>query len=113
MSEEEKDPDVHENHYFECACWSNEHMLVFTYDYCGEDDFRQNEIIVSTFLANDRNFFGRVRDAIKYVFGYKCKYGHFECTIINEFEVLRLKELCDKVINQSKKDNIPIDKKEV
>ncbi len=58
--------------YFECDCNSPEHTLVFTLD--RED----NEIYTSVFLNQYRPWWHRIWIATKYVFGYKCIYGHFE-----------------------------------
>lgn len=60
-----------ETHYFECECYSDEHALKFTFD---PDD---GELYLSVFLQK-RPFFKRLWAAIKYVFGYKSKYGDFE-----------------------------------
>ncbi len=69
-------PDM-KTDYLECSCFSPEHRLSFVYD---EED---NEIYVSVFLSQYHNFFERVWIGIKYVFGYKCKYGHFDNFILS------------------------------
>lgn len=75
--------------YFECSCDSNEHSLRFTHD--PEDD----EVYITTFLSQYRSFFKRVGVAVKYVLGYKCKYGHWDCTMLSKDEALRLKDWID------------------
>lgn len=72
--------------YFECACSCDEHRLVFTFD--PEDQ----EIYLSTFLAGGR-FWERLKRGVKYIFGYKCKYGHFDCTVFKPRDIIRLKNL--------------------
>ena len=76
--------------YYECACHSDEHRLVFTYE-PGD-----KEVYASTFLSNYHGIFGRIKNAIKYIFGYKCKYGHFDCFILHENDL-------DKMINMLNK----------
>jgi len=63
--------------YFECSCYSPENRLVFHYD---EED---NELYTEVYLFQYHNIFQRIWIAIKYIFGYKCRYGHFDCFILN------------------------------
>jgi hypothetical protein len=81
---------------FSCSCYSDEHELRFGYD---PDE---NDIFVSVFLP-DVPFFERVVNAIKYVFGYKCKYGHFECFLLrNVNDAKRLRLMLDDYIAGAK-----------
>ena len=55
-----------------CSCFSDEHNLQFTYD-------EEDKVIYTTiYLHQYRSFFKRVWVAIKYIFGYHCKYGHWD-----------------------------------
>ena len=78
------------NHYVECGCFADEHLLRFTLDAEAE------EIYTSVFLNHWQPWYKRAWHAIKYVFGYKCKYGHFDCTVIDSRNVGQLKELIAK-----------------
>ena len=60
-----------------CECSSNEHNIQVKHD---KED---NLFYLNIFLSNG-NFFYRLKNAIKYIFGYKCKYGHFEEIILGE-----------------------------
>ena len=82
--------------FFECACHSDEHTLKFGYD--PED----NELYTSVFLNQYQNVFKRVWIALKYVFGYKCKYGHWDCFIMRAEDGERLKSLLDRLIQGAK-----------
>ena len=79
-----------------CACHSDEHTLKFGYD--PED----NELYTSVFLNHYQNVFKRVWIALKYVFGYKCKYGHWDCFIMRAEDGERLKSLLDRLIQGAK-----------
>ena len=79
------------NEFFECSCFSDEHTLKFTYD---EED---NHLYTSVFLS-ERTFLKRVWFAVKYIFGYKCKYGHWDCFLLKEED----KERLINVVNQVK-----------
>lgn len=62
--------------YFECACFSEEHTLKFSFDPV------EKELYASIFLVED-NFWNRLVNGIKYILGYKCKYGHWNTWIFN------------------------------
>ena len=79
------------SHFFECVCHSDEHILRFMYD---KDD---NQFYTTIFLNQYRNIFKRIWIAIKYIFGYKCKYGHWDQWILKYEEVDRMKKLLDKI----------------
>jgi len=71
------------NEYYECQCSTPEHTLVFSID---EDD---GSVYTSIYLNQYNSFFKRVWIAIKYVFGYKSKYGHWDSTILNKKDYSR------------------------
>jgi hypothetical protein len=80
-----------EPQYFDCACHSSEHTLRFAWD---DED---NSIYTEVFLQHYRNFFQRMWVAVKYVFGYKCRYGHFDCFIMQAKDADRLKHMLNKL----------------
>jgi hypothetical protein len=85
---------IDESQFFECACHSDEHTLRFSF--IPSDDPLDNEVYSSVFLNQYHSFFGRLWVAIKYLFGYKCKYGHFDCFILKDADVDRMVELMTK-----------------
>ena len=89
-----------EKHYFECSCSSEEHTFSFHYD---PDD---GELYMSAFLNDWEAWYKRVWKAVKYVFGYKCKYGHWDCTILTQKQTQRLKELLERSLEDRKKQGI-------
>lgn len=89
-----------EDEYFECACHSDEHRLVFSYD--PDDDYP--DVFASMFINQYEGFFKRIWIAIKYIFGYKCKYGHFDCFMLKSKEDAgRLIHICQLYIKQMQK----------
>lgn len=74
-------------HYFECDCHNDEHTIRFTYD------ADENELYLSVFLNQYRSFLGRLIVAVKYLFGYKCTYGHWDCWVMRRNDAQRLSEL--------------------
>ena len=72
--------------YFECQCFTDEHMLKFTYD---PDD---GELFATVYLRA-KPFFSRLWCGVTYIFGYTSQYGHFSSWILKENDIPRLKEL--------------------
>lgn len=62
-----------------CKCENVEHQIVFSY--FPEDNER--EIYMSIYLNPMYGFFKRIWVALKYIFGYKSMYGHFDEIIID------------------------------
>ena len=80
-----------EPQYFECACHSSEHTLRFMWD---DED---NSIYTEVLLSQYHGFFKRVWMALKYVFGYTCRYGHFDCFLMQPKDADRLKQMLSKL----------------
>jgi hypothetical protein len=89
--------------FFECACYSDEHTLKFSYD--PED----NELYTTVFLNQYRNVFKRVWVALKYVFGYRCKYGDWDCFIMRPEDGERLAAMLDRFARAARSTAGPIE----
>jgi len=88
-----------ERTYYECQCESAEHTLRFVYDP------QDNDLYTEVQLVQYRTIFQRILVAIKYIFGYECRYGHFDCTLLKPEDCNGIKALLDKVIEKSKVKN--------
>ena len=60
---------------FICACHSFDHQIIFS---VVEIESLSPEMIVSVHLKTYKNIFKRIWVAVKYVFGYKSKYGDWD-----------------------------------
>lgn len=60
-----------------CKCENLEHQLIFTYI----DD--SEKLITVSVLLNNYSFFKRLIFGIKYIFGYRSKFGLYDEFIIN------------------------------
>jgi hypothetical protein len=67
-----------------CKCGNTEHQIIFTY-FKDEPD-----VYMSIHLIPESNIFKRIWNGIKYIFGYKCKYGHFDEVIISTKDIPKL-----------------------
>lgn len=86
-------------HYVACSCLSSEHTL--RYMYC--DDMDGGDLLwTSVYLNNYRSVMKRIWIAIKYVFGYKSRYGHFDCTSMSLEEGEKLYAFLQQAIKSAK-----------
>ncbi len=90
--------------FFECSCYSPEHSLRFILDKDPEFPLLYTEI----YLSQYHSFLGRIWIAIKYVFGYRCRYGHWDTWILKRDDAKRLRDLADEFI----RFQAEVDKKE-
>jgi hypothetical protein len=74
--------------YFECECGSDEHRFCITSE-DAEDGFAP-QLYFHLQLYQYRNIFKKMWVAIKYVFGYECRYGHWDTINISEDDTNRL-----------------------
>ena len=71
-----------------CQCGNPEHQIIINTD--------ENESVLQIHL-NNLNLFKRIVLAIKYIFGYKSKYGEFESVIITKENYNPFKEMIKKL----------------
>jgi hypothetical protein len=72
-----------------CKCANVEHQIIFSYF---EDE---PDIYMSIHLVPESNIFKRIWNGIKYIFGYKCRYGHFDELIISTKDIPKLEKILD------------------
>lgn len=74
---------------FICQCNNTEHQLIFSYFPDDED----KDVYVSVHLTPEYNIWKRIKMAVKYIFGYKCRYGHFDEFIFNKQDADKLQSV--------------------
>lgn len=72
---------------FICQCNSVEHQMIASYI---PDD---KEVYISIHLIPEWKLWDRIKMAIKYIFGYKCQYGHFDEFIFNKNDADKLQSI--------------------
>jgi hypothetical protein len=72
-----------------CRCHSDEHQILVHFN---EDD---KELYLDVHLSPYHNFWQRLWRGLKYIFGYRCKYGHWDCFIFNENNADKLQAMAD------------------
>jgi len=82
--------------YFDCDCASSEHTLRFLI----ENDIRFEdwppELYTEVYLNHYESFWKRSIAGIKYIFGYKSKYGHWDCTILRYEQIPKFRKMLDR-----------------
>ncbi len=73
-----------------CKCHSLEHQVFFWYD---EDN---NELYCEPHLITSENFFQRLWAGLKYAFGYKSRYGHWDNTLFSDEDLKKLKDFLNE-----------------
>lgn len=76
---------------FICKCHSVEHLLVITHF----PDEKNGEIYCSIHLKPEPNFFKRIQNAVRYIFGHRSIYGDFDEFIFNPEDADKLQEVVD------------------
>ncbi len=76
---------------FECICRGDEHTLKFTFAI--ETDSKQSEVYTALHLNDYQVWYKKLWTGIKYVFGYRCKYGHWDVFTLKRSDVTRLRKL--------------------
>ena len=78
-----------------CSCHSTEHQYIFLYE---DEPYSDGKIDRSVYIHTHLNtypFWKRLIKGVRYIFGYHCKYGHFDEFIINPEDVGKF----EKVVN--------------
>ena len=83
-----------------CACHSTDHQIIFLYD----DDPDWEDVYVHIYLSQSRNFFERLWYGLKYIFGYKSKYGEFDEIILKPQDYIKLQNVVDKLKKEHDKN---------
>lgn len=76
------------NDLFICQCYNTEHQLIFSYFPEEKED-----VYVSVHLIPEYRIWKRIWIAIKYIFGYKCKFGHFDEFIFKRTDADKLQSV--------------------
>ena len=79
-----------ERKIFICECKSLEHLVAFWYD--TEDE----AIYIEPRLMTHRNFFKRLWVGVKYIFGYKSRFGEFDELILGIDSQKKLRDILNE-----------------
>ena len=84
-----------ETHHVICECHSPDHILQFSH----MEDMDGDQICwTQVQLHQYHSFWQRVVIAVKYIFGYQCRYGHWDCTSIDLEQGKALRDYLNRAI---------------
>lgn len=75
-----------EHELFICLCNNTEHQLIFSYFKDDED----RDVYVSVHLTPEYKIWKRIWMTVKYIFGYRSCYGHFDEFIFKKSDAPKL-----------------------
>lgn len=84
-----------------CDCQSTDHQILLMYS---EDEYSTGETFPTCYAhihLNRRPFWERVKYGIKYIFGYKCRFGAFDEFLFNPDDVEKLEKLVKYLKNET------------
>ena len=91
-----KDQFGDEHLYVRCSCSSPEHQLHIHFNtWTNDSNIIDEEMSISIFLQ-EKPFLKRLVMGIKYIFGYKSKYGHFGEILIDKNTAKEIKDFMGK-----------------
>ena len=89
-------------YFFECRCGSSEHTLRFVLDKDKTDPCIHTEVYLNLW----ERWYKRVWVALKYVFGYRCAYGHWDCWMLDGEDAGKLRDMVDDFAKYVKDNNL-------
>jgi hypothetical protein len=91
-----------ETHHVICECHSPDHVLQFSH----MKDMDGDEICwTQVQLHQHRSFWQRLVVVIRYLFGYQCRYGHWDCTAIDIKQGKLLRDYLTRAIEDKENGN--------
>jgi hypothetical protein len=83
---------------FICDCHSLEHQYTFWYD----EEY--NQVYFEPHLTNGGSWYQRFWWRLKYLFGYKCRFGAFDEVLVNPEDAIKiikfLEQMTDKDVDK-------------
>lgn len=89
--------------YIRCACHTPEHHFILHDgpDYNGD---YEPWVYLETHLFNYLPWYKRIWPAIRYIFGYKSRYGNFDSINIGEKDMVKIRDFFDEAIKIRKEN---------
>ena len=87
-----------------CACHSTNHQIILLYSEDEDDNGNKYPMCYAHVYLDEFSFWYRLKYGIKYIFGYKCRYGAFDEFIFNPDDAPKLQKLVD-YLNIEKETN--------
>ena len=79
-----------------CECASPEHQVILSSIF--EDEPEYQMVFISFHLVTYRNIFRRVWRSVRYIFGYRSRYGDWDEIMINKKTAKEIRDYLDRFI---------------
>lgn len=76
---------------FICQCKNTEHQMIFSYFPDDED----REVSISIYLRPESSIFQRIKNAVKYIFGHRSRFGDFDNFLLGKEDADKLQKVID------------------
>lgn len=84
--------------YYQCSCFSDEHMVKVIL-------YKEDKMLSLIIALRKFNFWNRIIPAIKYLFGYECKYGHFDDFLFQPDDITSFRKVLEEAEKIIKHDS--------
>jgi len=95
-------------HFSICSCHSAEHVVHWNYDPAqriksdqGNEYDWPSEVWFEICVSWNQSFFKRCWNAVRYVFGHRSVYGHFDCFVLEKPEARKLVAFLQDYVQES------------
>jgi hypothetical protein len=88
---------------FICDCTNVEHQYSLTF-FKEDSVIEDSELYLDIHLNKEYSIIRRIIYAIKYIFGYQCKYGAFDEIIINKETAEQTKLFIEEFLNDKEEE---------
>lgn len=76
-----------------CECHDREHNVIFDFDEDTSSNGEKYKLVYATYHLSNLPFWERLKLGIKYIFGYKSRYGCYDELVIGPDNVKVLKDV--------------------
>lgn len=83
-----------------CQCSSLEHQVIFQFD---PDEGYNDFLYINVALNHYYPWYKRIWLGIKYMFGYECRFGHYDEIMLNREGVTRIRDRFNAVLKKMPK----------
>jgi hypothetical protein len=83
-----------------CECHSTDHQILLMYSEDEHPTGTTYPVCYAHIHLNKRPFWQRVKYSIKYIFGYKCRFGAFDEFLFNPEDADKLEKLVNYLRNE-------------
>ena len=78
-----------------CTCTSTDHLV----EVVANDDPQDDDVFWIQVQLHPQRWYWRIWIGLKYIFGYRCSYGHWDSAAFDEDEARKLQKFLNNTLN--------------